>query len=82
MKKIPVVIIIGVLCLSMLSAFAPKVMAQSSADWPMFRAGPSHGGAGVGNPALALALNWSYSAHDEVHSSPAVVDGVVYVGFL
>ena len=70
----------------MFSAFAPKVNAQqSSADWPMFRADPSHSGAGTGNPVLVPTLLWkSIIANSAtgglVDSSPAVVNGVVYIG--
>ena len=67
----------------MFSAYAPKVNAQqSSADWPMFRANPSHSGAGTGNPVLTPTLLWNYTTSGEVYSSPAVIKGVVYVGSL
>ena len=37
---------IAILCLSIFSAYAPKVNAQqSSADWPMFRNDSAHTGA-------------------------------------
>ena len=58
----------------MFSAFAPKVIAQqSSADWPMFRADPSHSGAGTGNAVLTPTLLWNYTTGSTVYSSPAVV---------
>ena len=64
----------------MFSAYAPKVNAQqSSADWIMFHADPSHSGAGTGNPALTPTLLWRYTTGNWVYSSPAVVGGVVYV---
>src|SRR5208283_3347635 len=65
----------------MFSAYAPKVTAQqSSADWTMFRADPSHSGAEAGNSPLTSMLLWRYTTGSWVYSSPAVVDGVVYVG--
>ena len=72
---------IAILCLSMFSAFAPKVKAQqSSADWPNFRADPSHSGAGSGPSALTPTVTWNYTTGNWVASSAAVVGGVVYVG--
>jgi len=70
----------------MFSAFTLKVKAQqSSADWPMFRSDPSHNGVGTGNAVLTPQLLWkstiaNSSAGGYVGSSPAVVDGIVYVG--
>jgi len=48
----------------------------------MFHADPSHNGAGTGNPALTPTLLWKYTSDGYVESSPAVVNGVVYVGSL
>ncbi len=65
----------------MSTAYALKVTAQqSSGDWPMFRADPSHSGAGTGNSVLTPTLLWNYTTGSDVWSSPAVVNGVVYVG--
>src|SRR3990172_5507082 len=61
-------------------------------DWPMFRANPSHSGAGRGgtdNSVITPTLLWKYTVpipkatilpENGVKSTPAVVDGVVYVG--
>ncbi len=60
--------------------------AEPSASWPQFRFDPSHSG---GNPdehtiasanAGTLSLYWRFEAGDFVWSSPAVADGVVFVG--
>jgi outer membrane protein assembly factor BamB len=58
----------------------------SSCDWPQFRGGPEHTGyastetkIGVGNVGT-LVEKWSATTGGTVHSSPAVVNGVVYVG--
>ena len=53
MKGTLAITFIAILCLSMLSAYEPKAMAQqSSGGWPMFRADPSHSGVETGNPVL------------------------------
>ena len=81
MKATLAVAFIAILCLSMFSVYAPKVIAQqSSADWPMFHADPSHSGAGTGNPVLTPTLLWNYTTGGGIGSSPAVVGGVVYIG--
>jgi len=46
----------------------------------MFHADTIHSGVGTGNPALTGALRWNYGTGNEVHSSPAVVGGTVYIG--
>ena len=81
LKETLAIAIISILCLPMFLAFPPKVTAQqSSGDWPMFRADPSHDGAGTGNPPLNPTLLWKYKTDFDVRSSPAVVNGVLYVG--
>ena len=65
----------------MFSVFALKVNAQqSSVDWSMFRADPSHSGAGTGNTALNPTLIWKYTTGKYIASSPAVVGGIVFIG--
>ena len=55
-------------------------------DWPSFRDGPRHLGWNrhenvLGPSTVAgLAVDWSFTTGDQVFASPAVVDGVVYVG--
>ena len=48
---------------------------------PMFRGDPAHTGVNPG-PAVESSprLLWRFQTGDDVWSSPAVVDGVVYVG--
>lgn len=55
---------------------------QTSSDWPMFRTDLSHSGVGTGNPVLSANLLWNNSVGGQIYSSPAVVDGVVYIGSL
>jgi len=50
-----------------------------NADWSMFHSNPTHDGIGVGNPVYTLTQLWNYTTGDNVNSSPAVVNGVVYV---
>ena len=56
-------------------------MAQSSVDWwPMFRHDPSHTGYSTSTAPNTNNTMWSYTTGGPVTSSPAVVDGKVYVG--
>ena len=48
--------------------------------WPMFRGSPVLWGVSGTQLPKALKLRWSYQAKDSLESSPAVVDGTVYVG--
>jgi len=60
------------------------------ADWTMFRSDPSHSGAGTGNPLLTPTLLWKTNVTNVLSirdwqswwtwSSPAVVDGILYIG--
>jgi outer membrane protein assembly factor BamB len=57
-----------------------------TSSWPQYRCDPSHSGdspheltIGTAN-AGTLSLYWRYETGDLVWSSPAVVDGVVFVG--
>jgi outer membrane protein assembly factor BamB len=73
-----------------------KVSANSNSDdWSMFRSDPSHSGASSGGPALTPKPLWNFTPNTSNESwydappdntfadgwsSPAVVDGVVYIG--
>ncbi len=49
-------------------------------DWPMYQRDLSHSGAATGNElALKGRLKWEYDADGPMYSSPAVVDGRVYL---
>lgn len=60
--------------------------ATSGADWPQFHSSServgvnSYEGAINTTSAASMTLKWSFDAHDDVWSSPAVADGVVYAG--
>jgi hypothetical protein len=80
-QKLILIIVISVL-ISFPLASMGFVVNASSDDWPMFRSNPSHTGIGTGDPVLNGTLLWKYFIGDLVFvtSSPAVVNGVVYVG--
>ena len=65
-----------VLCL--ISLFTTFALAQNS---PMFRNDPAHSGVytGAGVPKLT-GIKWKFHTRGEVVSSPAIFDGVVFVG--
>jgi hypothetical protein len=61
------------------------VAADDGTDVPMFRGNPAHTGEMPGpgpDPDRPIAERWSFTAGGPVNGSPAVVDGVVYVGSL
>jgi outer membrane protein assembly factor BamB len=61
---------------------------QTSGDWPMFQADPSHSGVGSGNPVLSPHVLWKSNInipsdleYDSFSwSAPIIVNGVVYAG--
>ncbi len=55
--------------------------APQNGDWPVFRYDQANtGSAGSEDISPNGTLKWSFSAGDAIHSSPAVVNGVVYFG--
>jgi PQQ-like domain len=54
--------------------------ASEGDDWPMFHADPSHSGVANSNPVLTPTLIWKYTTGNSIASSPAVSNGVVYIG--
>jgi outer membrane protein assembly factor BamB len=68
------------------AVLAIGALVLSSCDWPQFRLGPEHSGynatestIGVGNVG-SLVEKWTATTGGAVYSSPAVVNGVLYVG--
>ena len=52
-----------------------------SGEWTMFRRDLEHtGNAGTGGTLPEGTLEWTFTAGATIHSSPAVVDGMVYFG--
>ena len=78
--------ILVLLCIGFFTGFIPCVNADPAADMPghtplMFRADPWHSGINDdGGIRPGGILNWLVTTGDRVYSSPAVVDGVVYIG--
>lgn len=57
------------------------VSAPQSGDWTMFRRDPAHtGSTGAADVSANGTLKWTFTAGDAIHSSPSVVNGVVYFG--
>lgn len=74
-------VISALICL--IVVFSLVLTPLASADWTMFRSNLSHNGAGTGNPPLTPTLLWKYTPKElstSFESSPAVVNGVVYIG--
>lgn len=72
MNKCLVLILVVLLCIGSIQFV--------KADWSMFRSDLSHSGMGTNNPVLTPTLLWKFNAGGSVYSSPAIVNGVVYVG--
>ncbi len=70
------------LCAGICAGGIPGVNADSPDHVPvMFRADPWHSGVNDdGGTRPADILKWSFPTGDRVYSSPAVVDGIVYLG--
>ena len=49
-------------------------------DWPMFRGGPNLSGRAPGALPDELKVLWKFKTGGGVKSSPAVVDGLVFIG--
>ncbi|HEU0115104.1 MAG TPA: PQQ-binding-like beta-propeller repeat protein, partial [Thermomicrobiales bacterium] len=64
--------------------FVPGVAtpaASPAADWPMYRGDPAHTGVASGaGPARSPAVVWRVQTQGQIHSEPAIVDGMVYIG--
>lgn len=49
-------------------------------EWPMFRHDLNHSGYSTSEAPITSNIKWSYQLDDSIFSSPAVVDGRVYIG--
>lgn len=81
-SKTIAIIFILLIAVSNLSLAIPcfAIAQQASGDWPMFHANLSHTGVGEGSPVLTPTLLWKFETGSGIYSSPAVVNGVVYIG--
>ena len=61
---------------------AEETTANPGGDWPQFHCDQAQSGVVPGNLPEQLSLVWRFNAGDEIKSSPAIVDGRVYVGAL
>jgi eukaryotic-like serine/threonine-protein kinase len=69
------------LCLLMASTLLASSQAPStSSEWRQFRGNPRLTGVAPSVPPDTLKVIWSYQAGEAILSSPAVAEGVVYVG--
>jgi glucose dehydrogenase len=72
--------------LSQNSGLTALVLFLVQTDWAQFHFGPHHKGYNPYENILsssnvsALTLDWSYTTRGYVYSSPAVANGVVYIG--
>lgn len=69
----------ALVCIIFLSSTV--LITFANADWAMFRSDPSHSGAGTGSSVLTPTVLWNYSTPNHpIYDSPAVANGVVYIG--
>lgn len=75
-------LLICVLTVSSLSLLTvkPTDAQVSPGDWPMLLGDPSHTGSETGGSLITPNLLWSYPTPGGGESSPAIVNGVLYVG--
>jgi outer membrane protein assembly factor BamB len=49
-------------------------------DWPLFRGNPHQTGVAVSTLPAKLEVLWTFSTKDAIEGTPAIADGVVFVG--
>jgi len=89
-KKCTISILLTLLLLSLIDLAAVSLLKQVTASgagsydsWPMFRHDESHAGFSNSNVSETIVqLPFSFSTGGKVRSSPAVLNGTVYVGSL
>jgi outer membrane protein assembly factor BamB len=81
MKEMKQKIILLLLSMLILSSFASIGSVLGADDWPTYHHDNARLGATSANgPVGGLEEKWSFLTGNHIHQSPAVVDGVVYVG--
>lgn len=80
--KFSVTLLVGILCLSLFSVLALTVEAQQSTIdwWPTFHHDLTHAGYSTSTSPNTNQILWNYTTGGPVYASPAVADGIVYVG--
>lgn len=80
MKKFFRLFFIGILCLSLISLFSLTINASASDSWPMFHYDLAHNGYSTNVAPSSNQTLWTFPTNNKVWSSPAVSNGIVYVG--
>ncbi len=78
--SVPIAVLLTVTLLAASFSIFYSSIPFAAADWPMFHGDPSRNGVGTGSPVLTPTLLWNYTTWGGVLSSPAIVNGVVYIG--
>jgi hypothetical protein len=66
---------------AVLAQEATPASAATTADWPMFRGNPARTGSMPGmGPQGSPTEQWRFQAAGGIASTPAIANGVVYVG--
>ena len=68
---------IGLAAAALLAAVSP---ARADRDAAMFRADAAHGGTYASRAPTLASVKWRFRTKAKIFSSPAVLDGIVYVG--
>ena len=79
MKKVIYPILTLILTLTMFTVIG-VASADNSDDWPMFHHDLALSGYSSSDAPSTNAMAWIYDTGSEIYSSPAVVDGILYVG--
>jgi outer membrane protein assembly factor BamB len=80
-KRLPAVILLVFFAVLTIVAIAPRVGSEEySKSWPMFRHDLMHTGYSTSAAPSTNQTLWSYITGNQVHSSPSISSGVVYVG--
>ena len=77
MKKIIAILLFIIFINLAILASVPTAYAN---DWPMFHHDLQHTGYSTSDAADTNNVMWTYTTDGDVYSSPAVVDGRVYIG--
>jgi outer membrane protein assembly factor BamB len=77
--SVPIAVLLTVTLLAASFSIFYSSIPFAAADWPMFHGDPSRNGVGTGSPVLTPTLLWNYTTGGGVLSSPAIVNGVVYI---
>jgi glucose dehydrogenase len=96
MIKATLVVVIAGLCLILVAIIFNKLDSEEKVtltefiqqeaavtdqnNWPMFRGGQSLLGTAAGTLPDSLQLLWKFKTGAEIKSSPAINDGLVYIG--